>query len=154
MNRDDGDDRIEREIVIDAPRRRVWELVSVPGWWINDGEIVAHLIEAHHGCVVVHDRSHGAFAIRLVESRPEEYVAFRWGSGPDPEKDLDAGRSTLVEFFLESASDDGLILRVVESGFAELETSARARRLMVDERTAGWVVELRAAGRHAEDQRS
>ena len=32
-------DTIEREIFIAAPAEKVWELVSVPGWWINDGAL-------------------------------------------------------------------------------------------------------------------
>ena len=35
----------ERQIDIDATAERVWALVSTPGWWINDGTIVEHLIE-------------------------------------------------------------------------------------------------------------
>ena len=27
-------DRIEQQIVIHAPLDRVWDLVSVPGWWV------------------------------------------------------------------------------------------------------------------------
>ncbi|MGI9002113.1 MAG: hypothetical protein ACR2GH_10630 [Pseudonocardia sp.] len=31
-------DRIEREILINTPLDRVWDLVSEPGWWIGDGD--------------------------------------------------------------------------------------------------------------------
>ena len=30
-------DRIDRSIEIDAPAERVWDLVTRPGWWINEG---------------------------------------------------------------------------------------------------------------------
>ncbi|MFD9663074.1 hypothetical protein ACFWAY_15825 [Rhodococcus sp. NPDC059968] len=35
---DSSQDRIEREIQIDAPIERVFRLVSEPGWFIGDGE--------------------------------------------------------------------------------------------------------------------
>ncbi|RLV54903.1 ATPase [Aeromicrobium phragmitis] len=147
-------DRIEREIVIAASRHRVWELVSTPGWWINDGVVVAHRIEPRGDDAVVHDPVHGAFAVRLVEARPQEYLAFRWYSGPDAERRLQLTASTLVEFFLADAAGGGVVLRVVESGFAALDEPARMRRRMVDDNTEGWGVELRAAQRHLEVSRS
>ena len=38
-------DTIEREIFIAAPVEKVWELVSVPGWWINDGTLDLESVE-------------------------------------------------------------------------------------------------------------
>src|SRR4249919_1813509 len=32
-------DRIDRSIEIDAPAERVWDLVTRPGWWINEGAV-------------------------------------------------------------------------------------------------------------------
>ena len=33
-------DTIQRDIVIAAPIDKVWDVVSVPGWWINAGEAI------------------------------------------------------------------------------------------------------------------
>ncbi|WP_246623126.1 SRPBCC family protein [Streptomyces malaysiensis] len=34
-------DRIARQIDIDAPAERVWELIARPGWYVNDGAVEA-----------------------------------------------------------------------------------------------------------------
>src|SRR5699024_8713656 len=90
------EDRIEREIAINAPVERVWQLVSEPGWWINSGQITEHRIERDGDLAVVHDEAHGEWRIRTVRTDPPRYVSFRW--------DLDAsGESAglLVEFFID-----------------------------------------------------
>ncbi|QSB15389.1 polyketide cyclase [Natronosporangium hydrolyticum] len=145
-------DRVEREIVIDAPQWRVWELVSQPGWWINDGEVVPHRFEADGpGRTLVHDPVHGTFAVATIDARPPAYAAFRWHCGPTPASrvgPLTTATSTLVEFFLAPVDSASVTLRVVESGFASLAESARQRRQLLEENTTGWQEELAAAARH------
>lgn len=145
-------DRVEREIVIDAPLWRVWELVSQPGWWINDGEVVAHRLETDGaGRTLVHDPIHGTFAVATLDARPPAYAAFRWHCGPTPAKrvgPLTTATSTLVEFFVAPINQTSVTLRVVESGFASLAESARQRRHLLEENTAGWCEELAAVSRH------
>jgi uncharacterized protein YndB with AHSA1/START domain len=138
-------DRIERRIDIAAPAQRVWDLVSTPGWYINDGTIVDHRIDRTGDIDVVHDPVHGPFRIRTVELDPPRYAAFRWlADEPGP----DGGEaSTLVEFWLNE-HPDGVTLRVAESGFASLGGTDEARRRRVAENTEGWEQELAAARRH------
>jgi uncharacterized protein YndB with AHSA1/START domain len=142
-------DRIERETAIAASSTRVWGLVTEPGWWINDGRLTEHRLEPDgDGRVIVHDPVYGAFAVRTVSERPQEYVAFRWYSGADGARRrgaLDATASTLVEFHLTAVSPTETRLRVVESGFDSLDEDAAARRAMLEENTEGWVVELALA---------
>lgn len=137
-------DRIERDIAIDAPIDRVWQLVSEPGWWINDGQITEHRIERHDDLAVVHDRTHGEWRIRTVRTDPPRYVSFRW--------DLDASGESdglLVEFFIDERPG-GVTLRVVESGFAGLDLPAEERRAQFEDNTSGWETELAAARTHLE----
>ncbi len=42
---DENLDRIEREIAIEATAERVWQLVSEPGWYVNDSVITDHRID-------------------------------------------------------------------------------------------------------------
>ncbi|HJP76622.1 MAG TPA: SRPBCC domain-containing protein [Pseudonocardiaceae bacterium] len=140
-------DRIEREIHIDAGIGRVWELVSQPGWWIgegvDDGATFADEGEYH---VVSHPK-HGRVPIKVESVRPQTYVAFRWASaflGADP---VD-GKATLVEFWL-SERDGGTQVRVVESGFASLATSEDVRQAQFDGNTEGWRFELGLLGKRA-----
>src|SRR5690625_3793277 len=125
MSTDQVLDRIERETTIAAPQSRVWELITEPGWWINSGTITTHDVDTDHpGCVVVHDSDHGDFAVAIIAQQPFEYAAFRWYSGPSMDRrtaDLTDGASTLVEFFVAAVDTVTTRLRVVESGFAQLD---------------------------------
>jgi uncharacterized protein YndB with AHSA1/START domain len=137
-------DSIERSIDIDAPIDRVWQLVSEPGWWINEGEVREHRLEERDGLTVVHDDTHGVFSIRTVELREPTFVSFRWQPGSVPEEQRVDGKDTLVEFFLEERPG-GVTLKVVESGFASLPLSAEEQRKAFDGNTEGWRIELAAA---------
>lgn len=140
---------IEREIRIAAPVERVWTLVAEPGWWINDGEIRQHRLEEREGHVLVHDEKHGAFPIEVIELREPEYAAFRWLAAEDSEHAAEH-IPTIVEFTLEP-TPDGVVVRVVETGFADsgdVSDSVRARNY--DRNTEGWGFELAAARAHLE----
>jgi uncharacterized protein YndB with AHSA1/START domain len=143
-------DRIEKRIDIDAPASRVWTLVSEPGWYINDGQIVEHRIERSGADAVVHDPVHGAFVLRTVELDEPRYAAFRWlADATDPD-----APSTLVEFWIDETSATSVVLRVVESGFASLPGDARERRSRLEDNTEGWELELALAKSHLEGVRA
>ena len=140
---DEDLDRIEREIAIEATAERVWQLVSEPGWYINDSVITDHRIDRDGDLSTVHDPVHGAFTFRAVKLDEPRYAAFRWlsdASDPDSE-------STLVEFWITD-SGSGVILRVVESGFASLSGSDAERRARFDGNVEGWKIELELARTH------
>lgn len=141
MTYDAALDRIEREVHILAPAEVVWELVSQPGWWINDGTVIPHRVEEREDHVVVHDPTHGAFAVRTVSSTPPRHVAYRWLGD-------DAGvGTTLVEFWIADVGD-GVVLRVVESGFATLPGTLEQRHRLYQDNAEGWDTELAAALAH------
>ncbi|GAA1452401.1 SRPBCC domain-containing protein [Nocardiopsis tropica] len=135
---DEVSDRIERQVDIAAPARRVWELVSRPGWFINDGAVVDHVIEQDGDVSVVRDPVHGDFRIRTEKLDPPGYAAFRWLGGEE-------GGSTLVEFWIEELETGGVTLSVAESGFSSLGGTEAERRRRVEENTRGWEEELGAA---------
>jgi uncharacterized protein YndB with AHSA1/START domain len=139
-------DRIERQIDIDAPRDRVWALISEPGWWINGGTIARHRLEEADGLTLVHDDTHGVFPVRVELLDEPRYAAFRWMPGA-PSTLFDEAGSTLVEFWIEvdAGDSDGVTVRVVESGFCSLPLAPEARSKTFDENTEGWEIELAAA---------
>lgn len=153
-------DSIEREILIAAPVDVVWPLVSEPGWWINEGEIREHAIEAAGDRVwKVTDVKHGEWLIEVVECTEQQSVSYRWLVGgsddadssdrsTDSKPDTADPLRTLVQFTLESVTD-GTVVRVVESGFAN-GTIDQKRRNMYDDNTEGWTAELSAAKTHLE----
>ncbi|MYR07479.1 ATPase [Gordonia sp. SID5947] len=136
-------DRIEREISIDAPADRVWALVSEPGWYINDQQILDHQITKDGEISYVTDPTHGRFAFRTVTLDEPDYAAFRWHIDVD---DLSSS-STLVEFWV-TPTDTGVVLKVAESGFASLSEPEADRRSRFDDHTEGWRIELDLARAH------
>jgi uncharacterized protein YndB with AHSA1/START domain len=139
-------DRIERHIDIDADADRVWGLVSRPGWWINEGEILSNAaVERREGHDLVRDPVHGDFAIRTELLDPPRYAAFRWL--PQDGDDVPPGASTLVEFRIEGRPG-GVRLSVVESGFSTLSEDRDTWLKAREENTQGWGAELGAARTH------
>jgi uncharacterized protein YndB with AHSA1/START domain len=132
-------DRIEREIVIDAPLEVVWAVVTEPehiGSWFSDS---AELELRPDGKGTLVWNEHGAFPLLVERVEPPYSVAYRWArpAGAEPR----AGNSTLVEFTL-SEEGERTRLRVVESGFAELEEAEEEKAKHFRENTHGWEREL------------
>jgi len=134
-------DRIEREIVVDAPQERVWAVLTeaehVARWFGDSAEVdLRPGGKMVFGWAQYNSPDHRA-VIERVE--PPSFFSYRWArrSGEDP---VD-GNSTLVEF---SLSQDGARtrLRVVESGFGRLAVSEDERGTAVKENTEGWISEL------------
>ncbi|XVX20648.1 ATPase [Actinomycetota bacterium] len=141
-------DAIERSITIDAPRERVWQLISEPGWWINEGEIREHEIVSDGSVHRVTDSKHGTFTVETVEAREGEYAAYRWLSNPDADGEPEPTLNTLVEFTI---SGDGPVeVTVRESGFLPGDVPDEIRERDYRENSGGWEHELAAAKRHLE----
>lgn len=140
-------DRIEREILIDAPIEVVWRLVSEPGWWIGDGDRSDQVITHEGDLVVVDDPRYGRWPVLPVSSQAPHHVSYRWPAvaGQPPE----AGTSTLVEFLL-CEHGEGTRLRVVESGLASLDGPAEDRVARAEGNSAGWRQQLDIAKRDTE----
>jgi len=132
-------DRIEQEIVIDAPLEVVWAVVTAPehvGSWFSDS---AEIDLRPGGPATLTWNEHGSFPLRIEKVDPPHAVAYRWArpAGAEPR----AGNSTLVEFIL-SEEGEGTRLRVVESGFAALEGPEEEKTKHFHENTQGWEREL------------
>jgi uncharacterized protein YndB with AHSA1/START domain len=140
-------DSVARQIDIDAPPDRVWDLVVRPGWYVNDGTIAAEPELRHEGDVtVVVDPELGESRFRTVRLDKPRYAAFRWLHAPYPE----ASEGTLVEFWVDERADGGVTLRVLESGFSRLSEDVA---VWLEEREAhdrGWTQELASAKAYVE----
>lgn len=139
-------DQIKREIFINAPIQRVWELVSQPAWWVGDapGPDKVQVGESR----VVADTKYGQFPVLIEQAEPPNYLACRWASsfaGEEPKE----GNSTLVEFKLAS-KDEGTLLTVVESGFSRLEVSEQEQRKFFEGNVHGWEMQTEVLRKRAE----
>jgi uncharacterized protein YndB with AHSA1/START domain len=136
-------DRIARQIDIDAPAERVWELVARPGWYINDGVVDPQPdLRYEDDVAVVRHPSLGAFRFRTVELDKPRYAAFRWIGTPTRDEFTP---TTLVEFWIDERDGGGVTLRVVESGFSGLADDPAAWLKEREGNDKGWLTELTAA---------
>ena len=137
-------DRVEREILIDAPPDIVWSVLTEPehvGSWFSDS---AAIDLRPGGELILTWDEHGAVYWRVERIDPPHFVSFRWlrpmqglSGGVEPPE----GNSTLVEFSL-GAEGEATRLRVVESGFRELAGSEQENAKDAKEHSRGWELEL------------
>ena len=153
-------DKIEREIVIAAPPRRVWSVLTEPehiGVWFGLGPATS--VDLRPGGILVLDHGqHGTFPTRIVKVDPPNYLSYRWASGYPGQPATDEN-STLVEFTLTPEGEQTR-LRLCESGFATLEIPAdRVSTAGYESHQEGWtgvlaafVTEVARIGAVAESQ--
>jgi uncharacterized protein YndB with AHSA1/START domain len=133
-------DRIEREITIDAPVDRVWDVITQAehiGQWFGDA---GAQIDLRPGGRFTCTWSEHGTVIAVVErvDRPRAF-AYRWARPLGAEVKPD--NSTLVEFTLVP-DGQGTRLRVVESGFRDLALSDEERAKYAAGNVEGWQKEL------------
>jgi uncharacterized protein YndB with AHSA1/START domain len=134
-------DRIEREIVIDAPRERVWAVLTeadhVAQWFGDSAEVD---LRPGGRAVFTWTKHGGSHEARIERVEPPGFFSYRWAhQAGDAVAD---GTSTLVEFTLTPDGTAGTRLRVVETGFAALAGGDEERSTAVKENTEGWAREL------------
>ena len=121
-------DRIEKRIVLRAPRSRVWQALTAAdefGQWF--GVKLANPFvtgESVTGQVTQPGFEHIPFQLTVERMDPGRLLAWRWHVLIDPEQGRVSEAATLVEFYLEDA-DGGTLLTVVESGFDSMPPEYR-----------------------------
>jgi uncharacterized protein YndB with AHSA1/START domain len=140
-------DLIEREVLIEASRERVWAVLTDPkhiaGWFGDKAEMDLR----PGGRAAFGWSEHGTFHAVVQRAEPPGFLSYRWA------RDIDAepveGNSTLVEFSLTEIVA-GTLLRVVETGFASLHASEAEQDKALQENTEGWQSELAELKEYAE----
>ncbi len=144
-------EQIERETVIAAPVERVWALLTEAehiGRWFGDAGAEIDLRPG--GAMVVRWSEHGTVHARVETVEPHERFAYRWAPYRDPggQEPVD-GNSTLVEFTLRAEGPDTR-LRVVESGFRDLDCTEARQAENAEGNREGWQIELGDLGDYAQ----
>jgi uncharacterized protein YndB with AHSA1/START domain len=143
-------DRIEKSIVVRAPRARVWRALADAaefGVWFGmkvEGDFApGRRVHAR----MTHPPEYAGFEFELAIERvePEYLLSFRWHPGDELAPDRTDEQMTLVEISLEDV-DSGTRVRVVESGFDRLPLDRRARALRGNEE--GWAIQIQNIARH------
>ena len=139
-------DRIERSVLLRAPRARIWEAISDPkafGDWFGvklDGSFAPG--SRLHGKVTHKGYENYPFEIIVDRVEPERLLSWRWHPHAlDLKKDYSSEPTTLVRFDLEDAPG-GTRFKVTESGFDSLPESRRREAYEGNEK--GWAMQMEA----------
>jgi uncharacterized protein YndB with AHSA1/START domain len=145
-------DRIERSIVIDAPRARVWRALTDAeefGTWFGanlEGPAFAPG-KRTRGPITFKGYEHMSFDIVVERIEPQDLLSYRWHPYPmDPKVDYDKEEPTLVTFTLKDAPGNATLLTVVESGFDRVPPERRMEAFRMN--TRGWEAQLKSVARH------
>jgi uncharacterized protein YndB with AHSA1/START domain len=143
-------DRIEKEIVLGAPRSRVWRALADAeqfGAWFGikfEGPFVPGALV--HGRLTAPGHEHVTLEFAIERMDPESRMSYRWHPyAVEPGVDYSSEPTTLVEFQLQEVAG-GTALRVVESGFDRIPPARRAEALRMND--AGWAEELENIARY------
>jgi uncharacterized protein YndB with AHSA1/START domain len=149
-------DRIEKKVMLKAPRARVWRAISDSrefGSWFGvkldgpfvpgaraTGTIVPTTADAE---VAKTQKSYEGkkfdFTVDRVE--PERLFSLRWHPfAVDPEVDYSKEPTTLVVFTLEEVPG-GTLLTVTETGFDRVPLERRAKAFAMNEQ--GWAAQMK-----------
>jgi uncharacterized protein YndB with AHSA1/START domain len=149
-------DKIEKKILLRAPRGRIWRALTdyqefghwfgvnfdrsfVPGATMSGAIVgtkvnpeVAKAQKAHEGL---------KFEITIERIEPERLFSFRWHPyAIERGVDYSTEASTLIAFALEKVAD-GVMLTVTESGFDQIPLARRAKAFTANEQ--GWNIMIK-----------
>lgn len=152
MSTEINSDRIERNIVINAPRDRVWRALSNAnefGTWFGanlEGQTFAPGQRAR-GQITICGHEGAWFDIVVNQVEPQALFSFHWHPyAVDPAVDYAKEQPTLVTFLLENIPDNSTLLTVVESGFDNVPPQRRLEAFRMNSR--GWEGQIRNIVRH------
>jgi len=140
-------DRIEKRVVLRAPRARVWRAISDAqefGTWFRmklDGPFAqGRTVRAK---VAIPGYEHMKVEMQVERIEPERYFSYRWHPYPnDPAIDYSTEPTTLVEFTLEEAlGGAGTALTIVESGFDRIPLARRSEAFRMND--GGWAGQIK-----------
>src|SRR3989442_5843971 len=134
-------DRIEKSILLRAPRARVWRALTDAeefGKWFGVRLAGTFAPGARVQGKVTHPGyEHLTFDIAIDRMEPQRLFSWRWHPAPvEASMDYSKEPTTLVVFELEEAAG-GTMLRVVESGFDEIPLARRAGAYRMNEAGRG-----------------
>jgi uncharacterized protein YndB with AHSA1/START domain len=150
-------DRIEKKLLLRAPRQRVWRALSDSaefGTWFGmkfdgpftpgaclRGTIVGTAVDAE--VAKAQKKYEGIpFEITIDRIEPERQFSFRWHpSAVERGVDYSHEPTTLIVFTLEEVAN-GVMLTVTESGFDQIPLARRAKAFTDNEQGWGMVVKL------------
>jgi uncharacterized protein YndB with AHSA1/START domain len=145
-----GTDRIEKEIVMKAPRARVWRALTDSaefGKWFGVS-MEDPFVPGRRARGRITIRGYENLTLEVVVERMEAERVFSWRWHPyavDPAADYSAEPMTLVECELFEVPE-GTRLRIVESGFDAIPLARRAEAFRMN--SQGWTGQMKNIARY------
>jgi uncharacterized protein YndB with AHSA1/START domain len=147
-------DRIEKKILLCAPRERVWRAISDAkefGSWFGvafdgpftqgarlTGKITPTTVDAEVA-KMQEPYAGKAFDFTVERIEPMQRISFRWHPyAVEPGVDYSKEPTTLIEFELAEAAG-GILLKISESGFDQIPLARRAKAFKANE--GGWEIQ-------------
>ena len=139
-------DRIEKSIVLRAPRARVWQALADAqqfGQWFGVKLKGSFAPGARLQGQVTHPGyEHCPFELTIERMEPEKLLSWRWHPyAIDPKIDYSAEPTTLVVFELKEVAE-GTLLTVVESGFDQIPPVRRPEAYRKNDE--GWAGQMKS----------
>ena len=144
-------DRIERKVLLKAPRARVWRALSdaaeFGNWFGVDFKGKSFAAgKAVQGKVTYPGFEHVTMEITIERVVPERLLSWRWHPAAiDPKADYSQEPTTLVVFELQEV-DGGTMLTVVESGLDKIPLARRADVFRMN--SSGWDQQMKSIKKH------
>ena len=144
-------DRIERKILLKAPRSRVWRALSNAeefGNWFGVALKGKAFVAGQHaqGFITYPGYEHLLFEVLVERMEPERLLSMRWHPAAiDPAVDYSKEPTTLVEFELTEV-DGGTLLTLVESGFDKIPPERRLEAFRMN--SGGWDEQMKNIEKH------
>jgi uncharacterized protein YndB with AHSA1/START domain len=144
-------DRIERKVLIKAPRARVWRALSDAaefGDWFGVNFKGKAFVAGKHvqGKVTYPGFEHLDMDVLIERIVPEQLLSWRWHPAAiDAKVDYSQEPTTLVVFELQEV-DGGTMLTVVESGLDKIPLARRADVFRMN--SSGWDQQMENIKKH------
>jgi uncharacterized protein YndB with AHSA1/START domain len=143
-------DVIEKEIVVHAPRTRVWRAITDArefGRWFQ-AEMKDPFVPGRRaeGRITYPGYEHLTLEIQVERMEPEHLFSWRWHPyAIDPQQDYSNEPTTLVVFELEEVPG-GTRIKVKESGFDQIPLARRAEAFRMN--SDGWAAQVQNIARY------
>jgi len=144
-------DRIEREILLKAPRSRVWRALSNAeefGDWFGVALKGKAFVAGQRvqGQITYPGYEHVVLDVFIERVEPERLLSWRWHpAAVESSIDYSKEPTTLVVFELKEVVG-GTLLSVVESGFDSVPASRRLEAFRMN--SGGWAEQMKNIEKH------
>jgi uncharacterized protein YndB with AHSA1/START domain len=144
-------DRIERKILLRAPRARVWRALTNAeefGSWFGVALKGKTMVAGKHlqGNITYPGFEHLVWEVLIERLEPQSLMAWRWHPAAiDAKVDYSSEPTTLVTFELKDA-EGGTLLSVAESGFDAIPPARRLDAFRMN--SGGWDTQIKNIEKH------